>query len=68
MTENRRDEHRFTTTLVFGLVRLLESHGYRRPDGVAGDLALGRTVGVLHELCETYEGRRDGFGKVVEVA
>lgn len=43
---------RFTTGLLFDVLRVLDSHGYR----CASDRALGAVVGILGVLVATYEG------------
>jgi hypothetical protein len=55
-------DSRFTTGLIYDITKVLEKHGYRLPDGEDQTGALGRSVGVLLHLVETYEGRRDVLG------
>ncbi|MEV7969025.1 hypothetical protein AB0O34_23985 [Sphaerisporangium sp. NPDC088356] len=43
---------RFTYGLIADVVRVLGEHGYRTPDGPAGDGTLGRSVGVRRQPFE----------------
>lgn len=61
MTTDTTD-HRFTTGLVYDIAKVLEQHGYHLPANGQQSNVLGRAVGVLHELVEIYEGRRDCLG------
>ncbi|MEV7971477.1 hypothetical protein AB0O34_36630 [Sphaerisporangium sp. NPDC088356] len=52
-------DNRFTNGLIYDVIKVLEQHGYKLPSDDLQTSALGRSVGVLLELVETYEGRCD---------
>ncbi|OPG09300.1 hypothetical protein B1L11_26190 [Microbispora sp. GKU 823] len=65
MADGSTHDSRFTTGLIYDVTKVLEKHGYRLPDGEEQTGALGRSVGLLLHLVETYEGRRDVLGDKV---
>jgi hypothetical protein len=58
------EDDRFTFGLIVDIIDVLEQHGFSRPIEDR-DAVLGRTLGVLFELTETFEGRRDVLGAVI---
>ena len=46
---------RFNFGLIGDVFTVLEAHGYQRGD----DAHIGRTIGLLMDLVETYEGRNE---------
>jgi hypothetical protein len=56
-TTTRTGEDRFTLGLISDVFDLLETHGYRRPEGDP-NLATGKSIAALLNLVETFEGNR----------
>ena len=50
------DDRRFTNGLLYDVVHVLESHGYRLPEDSDGDRAISGAVDDLWRLCHTFEG------------
>lgn len=55
------NDGRFTFGLIADIIDVLEQHGFSRPTEDR-DSVLGRSLVVLFELTETFEGRRDSLG------
>lgn len=50
-------DERFTAGLLVDVLAVLDAHGYRPPDGRAGDRAHGAAMMALGQLVRAYEGR-----------
>ncbi|MEU8055731.1 hypothetical protein [Microbispora bryophytorum] len=61
----RADDSRFTSGLIYDITKVLKQHGYQLPSDERHNQALDPSVGVLLELVETYEGRRDVLGNKI---